>query len=64
MYDDLSYLKDKTLAQQTVDFIQWAETAGQDSANALGYAKLPKEAQDKVLEKIKSIKFDGEAVAK
>jgi len=64
VYDDLSYLKDKDLAQQTLDFINWCETDGQATANELGYAKLPKDAQDKVLEKIKAIKFDGEPLAK
>jgi phosphate transport system substrate-binding protein len=64
VYDDLSYLQDKGLAQNTVDFINWCETDGQNAANELGYAKLPKDAQDKVLAKIKAIKFDGEPLAK
>ena len=64
IYDDLSYLKDKALAQQTMDFINWCETDGQGTANELGYAKLPKDAQDKVLAKIKAVKFDGETLVK
>ncbi len=64
VYSDFSYMKDKTLAQDTADFIQWAETDGQGMANALGYAKLPQDAQNKVLAKIKSIQFEGAALEK
>ncbi len=64
VYSDLSYLKDKTLAQETVNFIQWCETTGQATANELGYAKLPADAQSKVLEKIKAITFEGSPLAK
>lgn len=59
IYDDLSYLKDKAVATETLNFIKWCETDGQDMAKDLGYAKLPKDAQTKVLEKLKTIKFDG-----
>ena len=64
VYEDLSYLKDKALAQALVDYIQWCETSGQDMAAASGYAKLPKEAQDKVLAKLKTIVFDGQPLLK
>ena len=64
VYGDLSYMKDKTLAQETVNYIQWCETTGQAMANELGYAKLPADAQSKVLEKIKAISFEGSPLAK
>ena len=64
VYDDLSYIKDKNVAKQTLDFIMWCETDGQKMAEGLGYAQLPKDAADKVIEKIKSIKFDGETLVK
>jgi phosphate transport system substrate-binding protein len=57
-------LKDKAAAEQTVQFILWAETEGQELANGKGYARMPKEAVDKVQEEIKSIKFDGEPLLK
>jgi phosphate transport system substrate-binding protein len=60
VYKDLGYMKDKAKAQATVDFIRWCETDGQELAGELGYARLPKEAQSKVLEKLKAITFDGE----
>ncbi len=64
VYEDLSYLKDKDLATKLVDYIKWCVTDGQETAKDLGYAKLPKEAQEKVLAKLKTIKFDGEALLK
>jgi len=64
IYDDLSYMKDKNLALQTVQFIAWCETDGQGMAADLNYAKLPKDAQDKVIAKLKTIKFDGETLLK
>jgi phosphate transport system substrate-binding protein len=64
VYEDLSYLKDKNLATQVVQFIKWCETDGQDMAKDLGYAKLPADAQAKVLEKLKAITFDGEPLLK
>jgi len=62
IYQDLGYMKDKAKAQATIDFIRWCETEGQAMAEANGYAKLPKDAQDAVLEKLKGIKFNGEAL--
>ena len=64
VYEDLSYLKDKNLASSLLNFIQWGVTDGQEMAKDLGYAKLPKEAQEKVIAKLKTIKFDGEALVK
>lgn len=60
VYEDMSYLKDKTQATETLKFIRWCETDGQAMAADLGYAKLPQDAQDKVVLKLKSIKFDGQ----
>jgi phosphate transport system substrate-binding protein len=64
VYDDLSYMKDKDAATKLVKFIEWCITEGQATAKDLGYAKLPKEAQEKVLTKLKAIKFDGETLLK
>ncbi len=62
LYKDLGYMKDRTQAQATVDFIMWCETDGQAMAEANGYAKLPKDAQDKVVAMLKGVKFNGEAL--
>lgn len=64
VYDDLSYLKDKAAAQQLLNFILWCETDGQGMAKDQGYAALPKDAQEKVIAKLKTITFDGEALLK
>jgi phosphate transport system substrate-binding protein len=64
VYEDLSYLKDKALALHLVQFIKWCETDGQEMAKDLGYARLPVDAQTKVMEKLKTITFDGEALLK
>lgn len=62
VYDDLTYLKDKTLATDVVSYLTWCATDGQDMAKDLGYARLPKDAQTKVLAKLKAIKFEGQPV--
>lgn len=64
VYDDLSYMKDKNLATQTLQFIMWCETDGQKMAADLGYAKLPDDAASQVVAKLKAIKFDGELLLK
>ncbi len=64
VYQDMSYMGDKNTAQNVVDFIKWCETDGQEMAAEQGYAKLPKEAQDKVLAKLKTISFNGEMLLK
>jgi len=64
IYDDQSYTKDKAASQATLDYLKWCETDGQEMAANLGYAKLPKEVQEKVVEKLKTIKFNGEPLLK
>ena len=64
IYDDLSYMKDKAVATETVKFIYWCETDGQKYAADMGYAKLPADAQSAVVNKLKAIKFDGDALLK
>ena len=64
VYQDLSYLKDKSTATELVQFIMWCETDGQAMAKDSGYAKLPADAQSKVLAKLKTITFDGETLLK
>lgn len=64
VYEDLSYLKDKNVALQLLQFVRWCETDGQALAAELGYAKLPPDAQSRVLAKLKTITFDGEPLLK
>ncbi len=64
IYSDLSYMKDKNTALEMVKYIQWCETEGQKMAADLGYAKLPDEAQAKVIEKLKTVTFNGEPLLK
>ena len=64
VYEDMSWTKDKAVATETLKFIKWCETDGQTFAADLGYSKLPKEAQDKVVAKLKTIKFDGQPLLK
>jgi len=64
VYEDLSYLKDKTAALELVKFIQWCETDGQAMAGDLGFARLPQDAQSKVIARLKTIKFDGAPLLK
>lgn len=64
VYEDLSYMKDKAKAQEVVNYIHWCLTEGQKTAADLGYAKLPPEAQAKVLAMLKTVKFDGQPLLK
>jgi phosphate transport system substrate-binding protein len=64
VYQDLSYMKNKDQAQGLVNYIQWCVTDGQKLAGENGYAALPKDAQTKVLEKLKTIVFDGKPLLK
>ena len=64
VYEDMSWTKDQAVALETVKFIQWCETDGQAMAADLGYSKLPKAAQDKVVAKLKTITFNGAPLLK
>ena len=64
VYQDLTYLKDKTLAADLLKYINWCEHEGQDMAKDLNYARLSAEMQPKVEEKLKTIVFDGQPVLK
>ncbi len=64
IYEDLTYMKDKAVALETVKFILWCQTDGQKFAEELGYAKLPKDAQDQAVAKLKTVKFDGQPLLK
>jgi phosphate transport system substrate-binding protein len=64
VYQDLSYLKNKDQAAGLVDYVKWCVTDGQKTAGELGYAALPKDGQTKVLEKLKTIVFDGQPLFK
>ncbi len=62
VYQDLSYLKDKALAQALLKYLNWCATDGQATANELGYAKLSPDLQKKAIEELKSITFEGKPV--
>lgn len=64
VYQDLSYLKDKSNAEMLLKYIEWCVTDGQKLAKDAGYAKLPDDIAKKVDEKIRSITFDGAALLK
>ena len=49
--------KDPAKGKQLVEFLNWALTQGETMAAALDYAPLPENLQQRVLERIKTIKF-------
>jgi phosphate transport system substrate-binding protein len=49
--------KDATKGKKLVDFLNWAITHGEVMAGALDYAPLPDSVQQRVLERIKTIKY-------
>ena len=65
VYDDLSYMKDKALATQTLQFIMWCETDGQKWPPIWAIRDCPtKRPARQVVAKLKSIKFDGDSLLK
>jgi phosphate transport system substrate-binding protein len=67
IYKDLQNITDSAKAQALVDFLCWAvngngSSLGQDFANALSYAKLPKNVQDEDNKRIKELTFNGQHV--
>jgi phosphate transport system substrate-binding protein len=59
LYQDLSYLKDRTRARELVRFVHWCCHEGQDRANDLHYARLPAAIQAKADEILGAVTFDG-----
>ena len=49
--------KDPVKGKKLVEFLNWALTQGEEMAPALDYAPLPKNLQERVLERIKSITY-------
>ena len=49
--------KDPAKGQKLVEFLNWALTKGESMASALDYAPLPEALQQRVLERVKSIKY-------
>jgi phosphate transport system substrate-binding protein len=49
--------KDATKGKKLVEFLNWAMTRGEGMAAALDYACLPESVQQRVLERIKTIKY-------
>ena len=64
VYQDVSYLKNKALAENVLKYVNWCITDGQSMAKDLGYAKLPAEMGAKVSAKLKTVTFDGQALLK
>jgi phosphate transport system substrate-binding protein len=49
--------KDAAKGKKLVEFLTWAMTKGEGMASALDYAPLPDSVQQRVLERIKAIKY-------
>jgi len=49
--------KDPTKGRKLVEFLNWAMTHGESIASSLDYAPLPDSVQQRVLERIKTIKY-------
>ncbi len=49
--------KDAGKGKKLVEFLNWAITKGEGMASTLDYAPLPKNVQERVLERIKTIKY-------
>jgi phosphate transport system substrate-binding protein len=63
VYQDLSYLKDKTVAEGLLKFIEWGETEGQKLAKP-AYSPLGGALPEKVQALLKTIVFDGAPILK
>ncbi|HTV48592.1 MAG TPA: phosphate ABC transporter substrate-binding protein PstS [Phycisphaerae bacterium] len=62
VYQDLDYLKDPNEAQALVKWLVWCETDGQQYAAGLKYASLPSALQQKIMDQLKTITFNGQLV--
>jgi phosphate transport system substrate-binding protein len=49
--------KDAAKGKKLVEFLNWALTKGEGMASLLDYASLPENVQQRVLERIKTIKY-------
>jgi phosphate transport system substrate-binding protein len=49
--------KDAAKGKKLVEFLNWALTKGEGMASSLDYASLPENVQQRVLERIKTIKY-------
>ena len=63
LYQDLSYLQDRTRARELVRFAHWCCHGGQEMANDLHYARLPAAIQAKTDEILSAVTFDGAPLA-
>lgn len=52
----------KDAAEQVVKFLYWVVTDGQDLNESLNFARLPKEAQERAVTMISSLKWEGENI--
>jgi phosphate transport system substrate-binding protein len=49
--------KDAVKGKKLVEFLNWAVARGEGMASTLDYAPLPEKVQQRVLERIKTIKY-------
>jgi len=49
--------KDAAKGKKLVEFLNWALTQGESMAQSLNYAPLPDSVRERVLERIKTIKY-------
>ncbi len=49
--------KDATKGQKLVEFLNWALTKGETQAATLDYAPMPDSLRERVLERVKTIKY-------
>jgi phosphate transport system substrate-binding protein len=62
VYKDLNNIKDAAKASALVDFLWWAEHAGEEQAQALLYARPAADLQKRIETEIRSITFNGQPV--
>ncbi|HEY9510049.1 MAG TPA: phosphate ABC transporter substrate-binding protein PstS, partial [Verrucomicrobiae bacterium] len=49
--------RDAAKGKKLVEFLNWAATKGESMASSLDYAPLPENVQQRILERIKTIKY-------
>ncbi len=64
IYQDLSYMKSRTEALDTVKFLHWVLTKGQRYAKGLEYARLPSNMQKKLLAQLDTVTYNGSPLLK
>jgi len=60
--DRNSAISSKDVAEEVIKFLLWVVTEGQNINESLNFARLPKEAQDRAVSMITSLKWKGEPI--